>query len=124
MSADPPMSPPHAPVQVALRTGHGIGHLTARSERVFLDGRRIVRRAPPSLELARIRPELPHLIDRIAELGDQGDGEAVVIRIDAGDAHSAPPPASRFNMRSTRPRQVASSSSRAWRARPTAAASV
>src|SRR5919108_1039962 len=116
--------PPHAPVLVALRTGHEIGHLTARSERVLLDRRRIARRAPPALEHARIRPEFPHLTDRIFEVGDQRGGEAVVIRLDAGDGHLVPPVASRFDIRSTRPRQVASSSSRAWRARSTAAASV
>src|SRR5690349_20893056 len=106
---------------LAAGTGHEIGHLAARSEDVLLDRRRVAGRAPPSLELAWIRPQVPDPFDRFLEVGDQGDGEVVVVRGDADDGHSVPPSASTSDMRSTRPRHVASSASRASRARVTAA---
>jgi hypothetical protein len=128
-------NPPQAVVDVALRTGHPVGDLTSRAEVVRLDRRRVGGRPPPAFELARIRPKLPHALDRSVEVSHQGDGQVVVVGVEAGDAQPVPlileflpsgsvPSTSRSDIRSTRPRQVASSSSRACRAQPTTPASV
>ena len=55
-----------------LRAGHEVGDLAARGQVVLLERRRVGRRTPPALQLARIGPKLPHLIDRSVEVGREG----------------------------------------------------
>ena len=119
---------PPAARRLALRAGHEVGDRRRRATRSCpstVDG--MARRPPPALELARVGPQLPDPLDRRGELGDEHEAELLEVPLDADDRH---PPgdsgisASSAAIRSTRPRQAASSSSSTARARRTASASV
>src|SRR3954468_19582423 len=116
---------PQAVEVLALRAGHEVGDGAAGLELEPFEGRRVRRRPPPALELARVGPQRPHAFERRIELGGDGQGAAVEVLVDVDDGHWAFPSSERTSdMRSTRPRHRSSSSSSARRARATAVASV
>ena len=73
---------------VAGRPGHVVLDAAAGREVVRREGRRVGRRAPPALELARIGPQLPDALGRRVEFGGQGHGQGVGVLADGGDGHA------------------------------------
>ena len=101
---------------VAGRAGHVVLDAAAGGQVVAREGRRVGRRTPPALELARIGPELPDALGRGVELGGQGHGQGLRVLADGGDGHAAVSLVlvMRSVMRSIRPRHSASY----WSSRP------
>src|SRR5207253_1625471 len=62
---------------------------TAGAQFVRVDGGGVGRRAPPSLELTRVGPQLPHPLGRGVELGGNGHLQRLRALPDCGDGHES-----------------------------------
>src|SRR5690625_4160221 len=111
--------PPVAVVFPAFGAGHVVLHQSVLTQVVFVDRCGVARWSPPLLKLAWVGVQSPDAFDRVVEVHDEGQGQVVEVFLQAGDAHTSSiclgSRASRPVIRSTRPRQVASRSSRACR---------
>ena len=110
---------PEALGLVARGSGHVVLDAAAGREVVRGHGRRVGRRAPPALELARVGPQLPDALGRRGELGRQGHREGLGVLADCGHGHRrvSSVRVSRSVMRSIRPRHSSSYRSSSPRAR-------
>ena len=70
------------PKALTFRVRHEVRDLAARDQVVLHQRRREVRRPPPTLELAWVRPEFPHPLDRCVEADDHADRQVLVIGVD------------------------------------------
>jgi len=78
---------PRALGQLALRSGQVVLDTAAGTQIERRHRRRVVRRTPPALELARICPELPDALRGCVKFGRKSQGQVDRVVTDAGHGH-------------------------------------